>query len=106
MSFRWKTILCRPPWIIPCPILGNGRFAVAGTRYISIQLFEIQNWRGILALIQNPWSLRQWYNNKSCPKSSILPPRFFPDFLENCVANLFGARTEIWLYLILETSFE
>jgi hypothetical protein len=38
----------------------------------------------ILALIKNPWSLRQTPNNETCYKSYILPPRVFPEFWKFC----------------------
>jgi hypothetical protein len=78
MYFGWKRNVCGPSWNTPYPILGIGAFALASTMYLNIQLFEIQILKGILALTQNAWSLRQTFNNVGCSKSSILSPGFFP----------------------------
>jgi hypothetical protein len=80
----WNTNLCRPPWITPCLILGNGGFALAARRYQSIQLFQLQILKGILTLIQNQWSFRQTSNNESCSKSFILQLGVFLEYSHHC----------------------
>jgi hypothetical protein len=96
MPLRYKSNVCRSSRITSCHTWYTGGFALASIMYLSIQLFEIQILKGILALIQNPWDMRQTFNNESCPKSSILSGVFL-DFSNTCSYFFWSLKLKFWL---------